>query len=186
MRRVYPGFIQLTGFMQMNLERHIDAHVKLFQHLSRGDGESADATRRFYDEYMAVMDLSAEYYLETVERVFQTHLLPRGLLKVHDNPVEPRAIAKTALLTVEGELDDISAPGQTIAAHDICSSLTHDQRLNLLQKGVGHFGIFNGRRWRDNVMPTIQDWVRRHDMGHTSPISDGDATAKIAQRPRAA
>jgi poly(3-hydroxybutyrate) depolymerase len=108
------------------------------------------------------------------------------LLKVHDNPVEPRAIAKTALLTVEGELDDISAPGQTIAAHDICSSLTRDQRLNLLQKGVGHFGIFNGRRWRDNVMPTIRNWIRQHGMGHTSPILDADAAAKSSQSPRAA
>ena len=135
---------------------------------------------------MAVMDLSAEFYLQTVERIFQQHLLPRGLLRVHGIPVEPRAIANTALLTVEGELDDISAPGQTIAAHDICSTLTQDQRLNLLQKGVGHFGIFNGRRWRDNVMPTVRGWIRQHDAGRTIPTLDVEFTAKVVQRPRAA
>ena len=163
LRRVYPGFIQITGFMQMHLDRHIDAHVKLFHHLSRGDGESADATRRFYDEYMAVMDLSAEFYLQTVERVFQQHLLPRGLLKVRDILVEPKAIAKTALLTVEGSLDDISAPGQTVAAHDICSSLSQGQRLNLLQDGVGHYGIFNGSKWRERIAPVLEDWIASHD-----------------------
>lgn len=186
-RHVYPGFIQLTGFMQMNLDRHIDAHAKLFNHLIRGDGESADATKRFYDEYMAVLDLPAEFYLQTVERVFQRHLLPRGLLDVHGLRVEPKAIANTALLTVEGELDDISAPGQTLAAHDICSGLKPEQRLNALQKGVGHYGIFNGRRWREDIMPTVRDWIRRHDQDR-APVSAVDLTpvAKPAKKARAA
>jgi poly(3-hydroxybutyrate) depolymerase len=166
-RRVYPGFIQLTGFMQMNLDRHVNAHTKLFQHLIRGDGESADATKRFYDEYMAVLDLPSEFYLETVSSVFQEHLLPRGLMRVRGQLVEPKAIRKTALLTVEGELDDISAPGQTLAAHTLCSGLRPNQKFNLLQKGVGHYGIFNGRRWRDEIMPVARNWIRSHDKGHS-------------------
>jgi poly(3-hydroxybutyrate) depolymerase len=166
-RRVYPGFIQLTGFMQMNLDRHVGAHMNLFKHLIRGDGESAAATTRFYDEYMAVLDLAAEFYLETVERVFQTHLLPRGLMTVKGEPVEPQAIRKTALLTVEGELDDISAPGQTLAAHALCSGLGAEQKFNLFQKGVGHYGIFNGRRWREEIMPVVRDWIRQNDKGHS-------------------
>ncbi len=166
-RRVYPGFIQLTGFMQMNLDRHMGAHANLFKHLIRGDGESADATKRFYDEYMAVLDLPSEFYLETVESVFQTHMLPRGLMRVHGELVEPKAIRKTALLTVEGELDDISAPGQTLAAHTLCSGLKPNQKFNLLQKGVGHYGIFNGKRWRDEIMPVVRSWIRNHDKGHS-------------------
>ncbi len=172
-RQVYPGFIQLTGFMQMNLDRHVDAHVNLFKHLIRGDGESAAATTRFYDEYLAVVDLPAEFYLETVEKVFQTHLLPRGLMRVDGELVEPRAIRKTALLTIEGELDDISAPGQTLAAHELCSGLRPDQKFNLLQKGVGHYGIFNGRRWRETIMPVVRDWIRRNDEGR-SEVSKTD------------
>jgi poly(3-hydroxybutyrate) depolymerase len=164
-RRVYPGFIQLTGFMQMNLDRHVDAHVNLFKHLIRGDGESADATKRFYDEYMAVIDLAAEFYLETVERVFQKHELPRGLMRVNGDLVEPAAIRKSALLTVEGELDDISAPGQTLAAHALCTGLGADKKFNHLQKGVGHYGIFNGRRWREEIMPVVRDWIRQNDKG---------------------
>jgi poly(3-hydroxybutyrate) depolymerase len=182
-RRVYPGFIQLTGFMQMNLDRHVDAHVNLFKHLIQGDGESADATRRFYDEYMAVLDLTSEFYLETVERVFQTYLLPRGLLRVNGELVEPKAIHKTALLTVEGELDDISAPGQTLAAHELCGGLKTSQKFNLFQKGVGHYGIFNGRRWREEIMPATRTWIRRHDKGHDA-VPEGDIlpprTAKAA------
>ena len=173
MRRVYPGFIQLTGFMQMNLDRHVDAHMKLFKHLIRGDGESADATKRFYDEYLAVLDLAAEFYLETVERVFQKHLLPRGLMRVNGALIEPEAIRKTALLTVEGELDDISAAGQTLAAHTLCSGLRPNQKFNLFQKGVGHYGIFNGRRWREEIMPVVRAWIRQHDKGHAEvPTAD--------------
>jgi poly(3-hydroxybutyrate) depolymerase len=167
-RLVYPGFIQLTGFMQMNLDRHMDAHVKLFNHLIRGDGESADATKRFYDEYLAVIDLASEFYLETVERVFQKHLLPRGLMRVGGELIEPQAIRKTALLTVEGELDDISAPGQTLAAHTLCSALKPEQKSSMLQPGVGHYGIFNGKRWRESIMPVVRNWIREHDQGHSA------------------
>jgi poly(3-hydroxybutyrate) depolymerase len=180
-RRVYPGFIQLTGFMQMNLDRHMDAHAKLFKHLIRGDGESADATKRFYDEYMAVLDLPSEFYLETVESVFQTHMLPRGLMRVHGELVEPKAIRKTALLTVEGELDDISAPGQTLAAHTLCRGLKPDQKFNLLQEGVGHYGIFNGKRWRDEIMPVVRNWIRSHDKGH-SEVPKADLVPVKARR----
>jgi len=184
MRRVYPGFLQLTGFMQMNLDRHVDAHVSLFNHLIQGDGEGAQATRRFYDEYMAVLDLASEFYLETVEWVFQKHLLPRGLMKIHGELVEPRAIGKTALLTVEGELDDISAPGQTIAAHTLCSGLKPEQHLNHLQKGVGHYGIFNGRRWREEIMPVVRGWIRGHGEGYDEvPAAD---LAPPVRAPRAA
>ncbi|HTJ63989.1 MAG TPA: polyhydroxyalkanoate depolymerase [Alphaproteobacteria bacterium] len=167
-RLVYPGFLQLTGFMQMNLDRHMDAHAKLFNHLIRGDGESADATKRFYDEYMSVIDLASEFYLETVEQVFQKHLLPRGLMRVGGEPIEPQAIRKTALLTVEGELDDISAPGQTLAAHTLCSGLKAEQKSSMLQAGVGHYGIFNGKRWRENIMPVVRNWIRQHDKGHSA------------------
>jgi poly(3-hydroxybutyrate) depolymerase len=180
-RRVYPGFIQLTGFMQMNLDRHVNAHIKLFRHLIRGDGENAGATTKFYDEYLAVMDLSAEFYLETVETVFQKHLLPKGEMTVHGERVEPAAIRKTALLTVEGELDDISAPGQTIAAHALCSGLRADQKFNLFQKGVGHYGIFNGRRWREEIMPVLRHWIRQHDKGR-SAVPAFDLIAKRAPR----
>ncbi len=173
MRRVYPGFIQLTGFMQMNLDRHVNAHVRLFRHLIRGDGENADSTRKFYDEYMAVLDLSAEFYLQTVETVFQKHLLPKGKMRVRDQLVEPQAIRKTALLTVEGELDDISAPGQTLAAHDLCRGLAANQKFNLLQKGVGHYGTFNGRRWRQEIMPVLRHWMRQHDKGR-SEVPEAD------------
>ncbi|HYE53030.1 MAG TPA: polyhydroxyalkanoate depolymerase, partial [Azospirillaceae bacterium] len=155
LRQVYPGFIQLTGFMSMNLDRHIDAHVNLFNHLVRGDGESAESHRRFYDEYLSVMDLPAEFYLQTVNTVFQEHKLPKGTMTWRELKVDCSAIGKTALMTVEGELDDISAPGQTIAAHRLCSGLPADKKVNLLQKGVGHYGIFNGRKWRENIMPQV-------------------------------
>ena len=168
LRRVYPGFIQLTGFMQMNLDRHVDAHVKLFKHLVQGDGESAEGTKRFYDEYMSVLDLPAEFYLQTVQTVFQHHALPRGEMKVHGTLVEPGKITKTALLTVEGELDDISAPGQTVAAHTLCTGLPAAMKKISFQNGVGHYGIFNGRRWREDIMPTVRDWIRRHDKGRTA------------------
>ena len=160
MRRVYPGFIQLTGFMSMNLDRHVGAHMQLFEHLVRGDGESAAAHRRFYDEYLSVMDLPAEYYLQTVRSVFQEHALPQGRLKWRGERVEPAAIRDTGLMTVEGELDDISGVGQTEAAHDLCSAIPADRRRHLLQKGVGHYGIFNGRRWRNEILPEVRDFIR--------------------------
>lgn len=169
MRRVYPGFIQLTGFMQMNLDRHFGAHVRLFKHLVQGDDDSAEAHRTFYDEYLAVMDLPAEFYLQTVEEVFQKQSLARGELIHHGRPVTPASITDTALLTVEGEKDDISAPGQTIAAHRLCAGLNPDKHFNHLQKGVGHYGIFNGRRWREKIMPRVRAFIRAHDSRKLSP-----------------
>lgn len=159
-RQVYPGFVQLTGFMSMNLDRHVGEHLRLFQHLVRGDGESAEQHRRFYDEYLSVMDLPAEFYLETVSTVFQEQALPKGMMRWRGNLVEPQAIRRTALMTVEGELDDISAPGQTRAAHRLCSGLTAEQRVDYLQQGVGHYGIFNGRRWREKIMPRVRGFIR--------------------------
>ncbi|MDR3516185.1 MAG: polyhydroxyalkanoate depolymerase [Azospirillaceae bacterium] len=163
LRRVYPGFVQLSGFMSMNLDRHVGEHVKLFQHLVQGDGDSASSHRRFYDEYLSVMDLPAEFYLQTIATVFQEHLLPRGLMRWRGNPVDPGAIRKTALMTVEGELDDISAPGQTRAAHALCTNLPAALQADHMQQGVGHYGIFNGRRWRDQILPRIHAFIRSHD-----------------------
>ncbi|MBP2297454.1 polyhydroxyalkanoate depolymerase [Azospirillum picis] len=162
-RRVYPGFIQLSGFMSMNLDRHINEHVGLFRHLVRGDGDSAEQHRRFYDEYLSVMDLSADFYLQTIETVFQKHALPNGTMVSRGRKVEPAAVRKTAVMTVEGELDDISAPGQTIAAHRLCSSLPDGMRKTHFQQGVGHYGIFNGRRWRESILPEVRSFIRSHD-----------------------
>ena len=162
MRRVYPGFVQLSGFLAMNPDRHFGAVLGHFNHLVRGDGDSAEAHRRFYDEYLAVMDLPAEFFLDTVRVAFHDHELPRGEMTWRDSPVEPRAITRTALMTIEGELDDISAPGQTVAAHDICAGIPPERRRHLLQKGVGHYGIFNGRRWRAEILPAVAGFIRQN------------------------
>lgn len=159
-RRVYPGFMQLSGFMGMNLDRHVGAHLRMFEHLVTGDGESAEAHRRFYDEYLAVMDMPAEYFLETVERVFQEHHLPRGLFTHRGLPVDTTAIRDTALMTVEGERDDISGVGQTEAAHRLCPNVPAERRRHRLQARVGHYGIFNGRRWRNEILPDVADFIR--------------------------
>lgn len=163
MRRVYPGFLQFAGFVAMNPDRHVESHVNYYQHLVEGDGESADAHRRFYDEYNAVMDLPAEYYLETVERVFHKHLLPRGLLNVAGERVRPEAIRDTALFTIEGELDDISGNGQTEAAQMLCRGIPERNKQHFLAKGVGHYGIFSGRKYREMIYPRIRDFIARHD-----------------------
>jgi poly(3-hydroxybutyrate) depolymerase len=155
MRLVYPGFLQLTGFMTMNLDRHVDAHRELFWHLVEGDGDSAEKHTAFYDEYMSVMDLTAEFYLQTVERVFVNHDLPKGTFRHRGVTVDPAKITKTALMTVEGERDDISGVGQTEAAHDLCSSLPAEKKLHHLQKGVGHYGVFNGSKFRKEIVPKI-------------------------------
>ena len=159
-RRVYPGFMQLSGFMGMNLDRHVGAHLRMFEHLVTGDGESAEAHRRFYDEYLAVMDMPAEYFLETVERVFQEHHLPRGLFTHRGVTVDTAAICETALMTVEGERDDISGVGQTEAAHRLCPNVPAERRRHRLQARVGHYGIFNGRRWRNEILPDVADFIR--------------------------
>jgi poly(3-hydroxybutyrate) depolymerase len=161
-RRVYPGFLQLAAFISMNPDRHVEAHKRMFDHLVRGDEESAVAHRKFYDEYLAVMDVPASYYLQTVETFFQKHDLPRGVMRVRGERVDTAAIERTALMTVEGELDDISAPGQTIAAQVMCSGIPQEKRLQYLQMGVGHYGIFNGRRWRSEILPRIKDFVQTH------------------------
>jgi poly(3-hydroxybutyrate) depolymerase len=163
MRRVYPGFLQLAGFMSMNFERHVGEHMKLFQHITQGDGESAQAHRTFYNEYLSVADLPAEFYLQTIEEVFHKHSLPKGELFHHDERVRPDAITKTAILAIEGELDDISGVGQTKAALDVAKRLSDSKKKYLLQPGVGHYGIFNGKKWREQVRPVITDWIAKHD-----------------------
>jgi poly(3-hydroxybutyrate) depolymerase len=160
MRKVYPGFIQLTGFMQMNLERHVEAHQNLFDDLVKGDCDSVDQHQAFYDEYLAVMDLPAEFYLQTVRVVFQDHDLPDGKLMHRGELVDCKAIAKTALMTVEGENDDICGLGQTEAAHDLCENIPIDEKYHYVQPGVGHYGVFNGTRWRTEIQPRIREFIR--------------------------
>jgi poly(3-hydroxybutyrate) depolymerase len=162
-RLVYPGFLQLSGFMAMNLDRHVNAHLDMFNHLVSGDGDSAEKHREFYDEYMAVMDLAAEYYMQTVETVFVRHALPKGEMTHRGQLVDLRAIRSCALLTVEGEKDDISGVGQTAAAHDLCVSLPDSLKQHHLQKDVGHYGVFNGSRFRSQVAPLIAEFQSRVD-----------------------
>ncbi len=158
-RRVYPGFVQLAAFMSMNIERHIKAHRELFQNLRDGEIEKAKATKAFYDEYFAVLDLAAEFYLETVRLVFQEHALARGKLKWGGELVEPRAIRRTMLLTVEGERDDICAVGQTMAAHDLCCGLRPYLRRHHMQPGVGHYGVFSGQKWTNQIYPILRNVI---------------------------
>lgn len=160
MRSVYPGFLQLTGFMSMNLDRHMDAHHQLYKSLVAGDGDTAQSHRAFYDEYLAVLDLTAEFYLQTVRQVFQEHALPKGRMMFRGRKVRPAAIRKTALMTVEGEKDDIAGIGQTQAAHDLCVNIPPDKRQDYIQPGVGHYGVFNGTRWRTEIQPRIRDFIR--------------------------
>jgi poly(3-hydroxybutyrate) depolymerase len=162
MRMVYPGFLQLSGFMGMNLERHVTAHHDLFHNLIQGDGDSAGKHREFYDEFLAVMDLTAEYYLQTIETVFLEHRLPKGLMFHRNRLVEPRRIERVALMTVEGEKDDISGVGQTAAAQRLCSNLAEGLREHHLQPGVGHYGVFNGSRFRAEIAPKIRDFTAKH------------------------
>ena len=160
-RKVYPGFLQHAGFIAMNPGRHFQSHWDFYQDLLRGDLDDAQAHRRFYDEYNAVEDLPAEFYLDTIRIVFQEHLLPLGKWFVKDQRVEPEAIKRTALLTIEGELDDISGLGQTAAAQDLCTGIPAARKSHLEVKGAGHYGIFSGRRWRDVVYPDVRDFIRR-------------------------
>ncbi|RDJ09828.1 polyhydroxyalkanoate depolymerase [Rhizobium grahamii] len=162
MRPVYPGFLQLSGFMSMNLDRHVIAHKEFFMHLVKNDGEPAEKHRDFYDEYLAVMDLTAEFYLQTVEQVFIKHALPKGELVHRGKLVDPAAIRNVALLTVEGENDDISGVGQTQAAQTICVNIPDNMRMHYLQPDVGHYGVFNGSRFRREIAPRIVNFVREH------------------------
>ena len=162
-RRVYPGFLQLAAFMNMNLERHITAFRELFENLVRGESEKVEAARRFYEEYFAVADLPAEFYLETVRLVFQEYALARGKLKWRGRKVDPSAIRRTALLTVEGEKDDICSLGQTLAAQDLCSRLRPYLKTHYIQAGAGHYGVFSGKRWSHHIYPVVRDVIQVSD-----------------------
>ncbi len=162
-RRVYPGFVQLAAFVSMNIERHMRAHRELYDNISKGEHEKAKVTKDFYDEYFAVLDLTAEFYLETVRYVFQEHRLPTGTLEWGGSKVEPRAIRKTMLLTVEGERDDICAVGQTVAAHDLCTGLRPYLKRHHMQAGVGHYGVFSGKRWENQIYPILKNVILASD-----------------------
>src|SRR5580704_6847544 len=192
MRDVYPGFLQLNGFVSMNLERHIEAHRNLFTHLVKGDGDSAQKHREFYDEYLAVMDLSAEYYLQTVDTVFVRHSLPKGTMTHRGAPVDPAQIRRVALLTVEGENDDISGRGQTEAAHRLCVNIPPERKSHWMQPGVGHYGVFNGSRFRAEIAPRIAYFVlsnngsreggrRPAPMGASQPAARRNGAAPAAE-----
>ncbi len=162
-RAVYPGFLQLAGFMTMNLGNHLTSHWEMFKHLVAGDGESADATKDFYDEYRAVCDMTAEFYLQTVDVVFQRHLLPKGEMMHRGRRVDPAAITDVAILAIEGERDDISGIGQTRAAVDISTGLPEEMKQYHLAKDVGHYGIFNGSKWRERIAPVVEQWIAAHN-----------------------
>jgi poly(3-hydroxybutyrate) depolymerase len=162
-RRVYPGFVQLVAFMSMNIERHVKAHKELYENLANGELEKAAITKAFYDEYFAVLDLTAEFYLETVRLIFQDHALPLGKLEWHGQRVDPSAIRKTMLLTVEGERDDICAVGQTVAAHDLCNRLRPYLKRHHMQAGVGHYGVFSGTRWEKQIYPILKNVILSSD-----------------------
>ena len=162
-RKVYPGFVQLAAFMSMNIDRHIKAHQDLYDSLARGDEAKAAQTKAFYDEYFAVLDLTAEFYLETVKLVFQDYALPLGQLTYRDNKVEPAAIRRTMLFTVEGEKDDICAVGQTLAAHDLCTSLRPYRKRHHMQAGVGHYGVFSGKTWVNQIYPMVKNVILQSD-----------------------
>lgn len=164
-RRVYPGFVQLYSFMSMNMDKHQDAHKQYLLDLMKGDGDAAEKHLEFYDEYLSVLDLPEEFYLQTVDYVFQKYLLPRGELVHHGRPVQPGSISDIGLLTVEGENDDISGIGQTQAAHGLCTGLSDDYKEDYVQPHVGHYGVFNGRRFREEIYPRVRAFVRKHQDG---------------------
>jgi poly(3-hydroxybutyrate) depolymerase len=179
MRDVYPGFLQLHGFMSMNLDRHIEAHRNLFMHLVRHDGDSAQKHREFYDEYLAVMDLAAEFYLQTVDTVFVRHALPKGQMTHRGRAVDPAAIRRVALLTIEGEHDDISGVGQTEAAHRLCVNIPPERKAHWLQPAVGHYGVFNGSRFRAEIAPRIADFM----LSNNQPVDAMARERKPARKP---
>jgi poly(3-hydroxybutyrate) depolymerase len=162
-RRVYPGFVQLAAFMSMNVDRHVKAHRELYENIANGELEKAAVTKAFYDEYFAVLDLTAEFYLETVRIIFQDYALPLGKLTWRGAPVDPSAIRRTMLLTVEGERDDICAVGQTVAAHDLCSKLRPYLKRHHMQSGVGHYGVFSGKRWETQIYPILKNVILSSD-----------------------
>ncbi len=193
LRDVYPGFLQLSGFMGMNLDRHLSAHHDFYNHLIEGDGDSAEKHREFYDEYLAVMDLTAEFYLQTVDTVFIRHALPKGEMMHRDRPVDPSEIRRVALFTVEGEKDDISGVGQTKAAQTLCTNIPDALRAHYVQSGVGHYGVFNGSRYRSEIAPRIADFIATHDGKRmaekgTAKASSapGEASKSASSKPAAA
>ena len=180
-RQVYPGFLQLSGFMAMNLDRHMNAHVDMFRHLVRGDGDSAEKHRDFYDEYLAVMDLDAEYYMQTIDTVFVRHALPKGEMMHRGKLVDLAAIRNTGLMTVEGENDDISGVGQTLAAQDLCVNIPASMKLNYMQKDVGHYGVFNGSRYRNEIAPRIVAFCARVE-SEMSRQNDNGKVVRLLRR----
>jgi polyhydroxyalkanoate depolymerase len=158
-RKVYPGFVQLTAFVLMNIDRHVNAHIDMYSHIAAGRTEEAEKAKTFYDEYFAVLDLTAEFYLETVNRVFQEHLLPKGELVWRNRIVNPGAIRRTNLLTVEGERDDICSVGQTMAAHTLCKNIFANRKRHHLQPGVGHYGVFSGKKWSNQIYPLVHNMI---------------------------
>jgi poly(3-hydroxybutyrate) depolymerase len=161
-RSVYPGFLQHAGFVAMNPDRHLSSHYDYFLDLVQGDGEGAESHRRFYDEYNAVLDMPAEYYLDTIKVVFQDFALVNGTWRVRGESVRPQDIQSSALLTIEGELDDISGAGQTRAAHDLCTGIPENKKFHFDAMGAGHYGIFSGRRWREQVYPQVRDFIAKY------------------------
>jgi poly(3-hydroxybutyrate) depolymerase len=190
-RAVYPGFMQHTGFVAMNPDRHATSHYDYFQDLIKGDDESAESHRQFYDEYNAVLDMPAEYYLDTIKTVFQDFALVNGTWVVKGEPVRPQDITGTALLTIEGELDDISGAGQTKAAHDLCEGIPASRAFHYDAVGAGHYGIFSGRRWREKVYPEVKAFIQQFNAtqqalaDNVTPISKAStAPAKAARKAR--
>jgi poly(3-hydroxybutyrate) depolymerase len=183
MRDVYPGFLQLSGFMQMNLNRHVEAHRDLFRHLVAGDGDSVEKHTEFYDEYLAVMDLTAEFYLQTVDVVFKRHALPKGEMIHRGKLVDPKAITKVAMFTIEGEHDDITGLGHTRAAHELVTSLPADMRAHYLAPGVGHYGVFNGSRFRADIAPRVADFIASHRRDRTAVVpAEARRVATVPER----
>lgn len=171
-RRVYPGFLQLAGFMSMNLANHMKSHWEMFKHLVQGDDDSADATKTFYEEYRSVCDMTAEFYLQTIDLVFQRQALATGQFPHRGELIDPAKITRTALLAIEGERDDISGLGQTRAALDLATALPDDMKQYYMAPGVGHYGIFNGRRWRDVIAPVLEQFIRKHDRAELTPLPE--------------
>ena len=184
-RAVYPGFLQHTGFVAMNPDRHLSSHYDYFLDLVRGDDDGADSHRKFYDEYNAVLDMPAEYYLDTIKTVFQDFALVNGTWNVKGQLVRPQDIQGTALLTVEGELDDISGAGQTRAAHALCSGIAAEHQYHYDAVGAGHYGIFSGRRWREKVYPEVRDFIAKYDLDEAAAEAEARATVSKARKGRA-
>jgi poly(3-hydroxybutyrate) depolymerase len=185
-RAVYPGFLQHTGFVAMNPDRHLSSHYDYFADLIKGDDDSAESHRQFYDEYNAVLDMPAEYYLDTIKTVFQDFALVNGTWHVRGELVQPQDIGSTALLTIEGELDDISGAGQTRAAHDLCTGVPTSRKFHYDAVGAGHYGIFSGRRWREKVYPEVRRFIARFNQtaAEAAEVATGTEGAKVTRLPR--